>query len=115
MLELDPVDIEHISYLVHYCLAHQNCSKTCGDAMSCEDLGRRLLDAANRLIKGVQTSLSLDELDLLLILFLRNYCRSCQRCSIRCTRKLWCESLMWKIVFDHKERYVGNLSDTKQV
>lgn len=104
MLKIDVKEIEHISHLLYYCLAHRNCEKACNGSMPCEPLGEKIVRSTDILKVDPNETAELDDKDMDTVVDLRNYCKGCKRCPSRCDRKLVCEALMWRIINYRKLR-----------
>ena len=104
MLKINSVEIEHISHLLYYCLAHRNCEKVCNGNMPCEALGEKIVNATELLRINPEETIAIDDNDINMVVNLRGYCKSCKQCPPRCDRKLRCEDFMWKIVNYRKLR-----------
>lgn len=98
-MKVDIFDLQHIDYLLNYCGAHSKSCNICSIIEFCKKLEVKILHK----IKYPNENLNTTEEDLLIILNLRQYCYDCNKCTCKCTRKVECERLMWKIVDDHKD------------
>lgn len=108
-MQTDSLDIKQIANLLLYCIAHRNCTEACGKEMACESFVDEITEAAE-----TKEFPDLNDEKLLVVIELREYCRECNRCTIRCEQKIECERLMWRIIADHKEVYHGKHNFNKE-
>jgi len=96
MLEINKEEVQHVYYFLSYCGAHRDCF-SCAIVEYCKKLEVHILHQIK-----YEERLPLSKEDILVVLNLREYCHDCNRCTIRCNRKIECDKLMYAIIDDHK-------------